>query len=70
MEIFTPRIGDTIRIGDGIEVTVISIKDGQVRFNFQVPAGVRVHPENGQPNLQVVYRNTHPVPSDRAKAIH
>ncbi len=38
----TRRVGDRIKIGDGIEIVVISIKGGQVRLGIQAPKGVAI----------------------------
>jgi carbon storage regulator CsrA len=57
MQIFTPRVGDTIRIGNGIEVTVISITDGQVRFNIKAPVGVRVRCEDSHPSDRAIHQD-------------
>ncbi|MDY7560179.1 carbon storage regulator [Pseudomonas sp. CCC3.2] len=36
------RFGESIVIGDGIKVTVISARDGQVRLGIEAPANVAV----------------------------
>lgn len=38
----TRRFGESIVIGDGITVTVISTRDGQVRLGIDAPADVAV----------------------------
>ncbi|WP_152219773.1 carbon storage regulator CsrA [Pseudomonas sp. SCB32] len=43
MLILTRRIGETIRIGDDIEVTVLGIKGNQVRIGVTAPGSVDVH---------------------------
>lgn len=43
MLILTRRIGETIRIDDDIEVTVIGIKGNQVRIGVTAPEAVEVH---------------------------
>ena len=43
MLILTRRTGETICIGDDIEVTVLGIKGNQVRIGVKAPSAVEVH---------------------------
>lgn len=43
--ILTRRIGETIRIGDAVEVTVLGTKDCQVRMGITAPREIPVHRE-------------------------
>lgn len=45
MLILTRRVGEAIRIGDEIAVTVLEVKGNQVRMGFSAPKGVAVHRE-------------------------
>lgn len=45
MLILTRRIGETIRIGDDIEVTVLAVNGNQVRIGTKAPEDVSVHRE-------------------------
>jgi carbon storage regulator len=45
MLILTRRKGETIRIGDVIEVTVLGVKGKQVRLGIAAPQNVAVHRE-------------------------
>ena len=45
MLILTRRIGETINIGDDVQVTVLSIKGNQVRVGINAPKEVPVHRE-------------------------
>ena len=52
MLILTRKVGESVIIGDDIEVTVLGIKGGQVRLGLTAPAEVKVHRDE-------VYRKLH-----------
>jgi carbon storage regulator len=43
--ILTRRIGETLNIGDDIQVTVLGIKGNQIRLGINAPKDVPVHRE-------------------------
>jgi carbon storage regulator len=43
--ILTRRVGETIKIGSDIAVTVLGVKGNQVRVGIAAPADVAVHRE-------------------------
>jgi carbon storage regulator len=45
MLILTRRIGENLRIGDDVVVTVLSVKGNQVRLGVEAPKSVPVHRE-------------------------
>ena len=45
MLILTRRIGETLMIGDDIQVVVLGVKGNQVRLGVQAPANVSVDRE-------------------------
>lgn len=45
MLILTRRIGETIKIGDEIDVTVLGVSRGQVRIGTSAPRTFSVHRE-------------------------
>ncbi len=45
MLILTRRVGETIRIGEDVSVTVLGVKGNQVRLGIAAPKTVAVHRE-------------------------
>lgn len=45
MLILTRRIGETLKIGDEIDVTILGVKGNQVRIGVNAPSQVAVHRE-------------------------
>lgn len=45
MLILTRKIGETLMIGDQVEVTILSIKGNQVRIGVNAPKEIPVHRE-------------------------
>ncbi len=45
MLILTRRIGETLIIGDDVNITVLGVKGNQVRLGINAPKGVSVHRE-------------------------
>jgi carbon storage regulator len=43
MLILTRKVGETITIGDGVCVTVLAVKGGQIRLGIDAPKDVAVH---------------------------
>jgi carbon storage regulator len=45
MLILSRRLGESVKIGDEVTVTVLGVKGGQVRLGFTAPPNVAVHRE-------------------------
>ena len=45
MLILTRRVGETVKIGDDVSVTVLGVKGNQVRIGVNAPKDVAVHRE-------------------------
>ncbi len=53
MLILTRRIGESVHIGDDIRLTVLGVRDSQVRIGINAPKDVPVHRE------EIYYRIKH-----------
>lgn len=45
MLILTRRVGEVLRIGDDVSVTILSIKGNQVRIGIDAPDNLSIHRE-------------------------
>lgn len=52
MLILTRRVGETLKIGDNVNVTVLGVKGNQVRIGVDAPKDVAVHREEIYDRIQ------------------
>ena len=45
MLVLTRKLGENIRIGDAIKITVLEVRSGQVKLGIEAPPEVKVHRE-------------------------
>ncbi len=45
MLILTRRVGEVLKIGDNVDVTILAVKGNQVRIGINAPKNVAVHRE-------------------------
>jgi carbon storage regulator len=45
MLVLTRKLGENIRIGDSVKITVLEVRSGQVKRGIEAPPDVKVHRE-------------------------
>lgn len=52
MLILTRRIGETLKVGDDVDVTILGVKGNQVRIGVNAPSKIAVHREEVYSKIQ------------------
>ncbi|MGB5118840.1 MAG: carbon storage regulator CsrA [Providencia rettgeri] len=52
MLILTRRVGETLKIGDEVEVSILGVRGNQVRVGVEAPKNVAVHREEIYKRIQ------------------
>ncbi|TFG89365.1 MAG: carbon storage regulator CsrA [Gemmatimonadales bacterium] len=52
MLVLTRKLGENIRIGDLVKITVLEVRSGQVKLGIEAPPDVKVHREEIYARIQ------------------
>jgi carbon storage regulator len=52
MLVLTRKLGENIRIGDSIKITVLEVRSGQVKLGIDAPPEIKVHREEIYARIQ------------------
>jgi len=52
MLVLTRKLGEIIRVGDTVKITVLGVRSGQVRLGIDAPPEVKVHREEIYARIQ------------------
>ena len=52
MLVLTRKLGENIRIGDTVKITVLEVRSGQVKLGIDAPPEVKVHREEIYARIQ------------------
>jgi carbon storage regulator len=69
MLVLTRKLGENIRIGDSVKITVLEVRSGQVKLGIEAPPEVKVHREEIYARIQEENRRAqHWKPGESAPA--
>ncbi len=60
MLVLTRKLGENIRIGDSVTITVLEVRSGQVKLGIKAPPEVKVHREEIYARIQEERRRAPP----------
>jgi len=52
MLLLTRKLGENIRIGDDVKITIVEVKGNHVKLGIEAPASVKVHREEIYERIQ------------------
>ena len=52
MLVLTRKLGENIRIGDSVKITVLEVRSGQVKLGIDAPPEIKVHREEIYARIQ------------------
>lgn len=58
MLVLTRKLGENVRIGDEIKITVLEVRSGQVKLGFEAPPEVKIYREEIYNKIQEDLRRT------------
>lgn len=67
MLVLTRKLGEIIRIGDSVRITVLEVRSGQVKLGIEAPLEVKVHREEIYARIQEENRRAQRGPSSPAE---
>ena len=68
MLVLTRKLGENIRIGDSVKITVLEVRSGQVKLGIDAPPEVKVHREEIYARIQEENRRAQRWKSEGAQA--
>jgi len=66
MLILTRRVGEVLKIGDNVDVTILGVKGNQVRIGINAPKDVAVHREEIYSRIKEEQKQQPPLDLPRA----
>jgi carbon storage regulator len=66
MLVLTRKLGENIRIGDSVKITVLEVRSGQVKLGIEAPPEVKVHREEIYARIQEENRRAQRAPKPEA----
>ncbi|MEK7637467.1 MAG: carbon storage regulator CsrA [Patescibacteria group bacterium] len=52
MLVLTRKLGEIIRVGDAVKITILEIRSGQVKLGIEAPPEIKVHREEVYARIQ------------------
>ena len=65
MLLLTRKLGENIRIGDDVKITIVEVKGNHVKLGIEAPPSVKVHREEIYERIQEENRRAQALKNDR-----